>query len=274
MLASGVRTRTSCAVAPMVAAHFLLKPPNVWDVVAIEGVLPPPDMVDAIGTTVAIKLPDLWMQNLRITASRTKYDIVLATLPMAMLDSVQDMVQRVGGDTAKLYELLKARLLGSCGLTDWQMIAECSKQLTNVMVALLPGKLFLYHFLMRLPDNIRSAIEACKFKTPRDFAAFADSLWGACGRPALPLLLLLCRRLHCPPSTTSPACGQETALPAATISGPTARHRQQPRVCCGFWSGTFLPYQSGAPPTGLTLQGADSKPIPLWSIVHTTIRVV
>ena len=59
--------------------------------------------------------------------------------------------------------------MGSYGLTDWQMIAELvalpalgdlrPTQLMDAMVALLPpgelpGKLFLYHFLMRLPNNI------------------------------------------------------------------------------------------------------------------------
>ena len=49
---------------------------------------------------------------------------MLATLPMAMLDSLQDVVQHVADDTADAYERLKERLMGSYGITDWQMIAE------------------------------------------------------------------------------------------------------------------------------------------------------
>jgi hypothetical protein len=87
---------------------------------------------------VAVKLPDFWVKDpkmwfvqaeaqfrrARITAETTMYDYVLMKLPQDVVMSVRALVSAIEADPVKQeasYTLMKEALLGSNGMTKWQM---------------------------------------------------------------------------------------------------------------------------------------------------------
>lgn len=165
---------------------------------------------------VAVKLPDFWVAKPRIwflqadacfrtsniTADRTKYDHVLAKLPMEVLESVADVVEEVAEDAAAedCYQRLRERLTGSYGDTEWQQLEKLvtlpglgdmrPSALMNQMLSLLPvgekpGKLFLHLFLRHLPAEVRGRLTDVKFDSPRAMAEQADRIWASNGGNSL-----------------------------------------------------------------------------------------
>ena len=87
---------------------------------------------------VAVKLPEFWVKDpkmwfsqaeaqfrgARITAETTMYDYVLMKLPQDVVMSVRALISAIEADPVKQeasYTLLKEALMGSFGMTKWQM---------------------------------------------------------------------------------------------------------------------------------------------------------
>ena len=155
------------------------------------------------GSTVSVKLPSFWAGEphvwfaqaeaqfvlRRITCSLTKYYHVAAVLPQEVARSVLDILQDVPSEEP--YEELKSRLVQSFALTDYQRAEQFVRlpglgdrrpsELMNTMLALLPSGhppffLFKYHFLQRLPADIRGHLITKKCENARDLAILADKL--------------------------------------------------------------------------------------------------
>jgi len=129
---------------------------------------------------------------------RTQYDHVLAKLPCEVLESVSDLVKEVAADPAATdcYCRLRDRLTGSYDETDWQRLERLVTHggignrrptaLMNQLLALLPtgekpGKLFLHHFLLHLPADVRSQLTSAPQDNPRALAEVANRIWAARG---------------------------------------------------------------------------------------------
>ena len=158
---------------------------------------------------VSVKLPDFWTEdpnlwflhaeaafrNAQITGSKT----IVQKLPRKIMVSVRGLIMGSAASSETPYEDLKAKLVYSYTLSCWQKVSrlihhpglgDCRPTaLIYTMLALLleddtPGSLFLGLFLERLPFEIRDHLVSREFKTPREMALYADSLWDA--RKAIP----------------------------------------------------------------------------------------
>ena len=113
--------------------------------------------------------------------------------------SVRGLIVGSAASSATPFEDLKAKLVSSYTLSCWQKVSrlihhpglgDCRPTaLIYTMLALLleddtPGSLFLGLFLERLPFEIKDLLVSWEFKTPREMALYADSLWDA--RKAIP----------------------------------------------------------------------------------------
>jgi hypothetical protein len=102
------------------------------------------------------------------------------------------LVKAVDDSTPDAFEQLKSRLVGSFWQSKWQQANAIidhpgvgdtrPSALMNSMLSLLPegekpGRLFLVHFLQRLPAEIRNHLAGARCESPRDIAAHADVLW-------------------------------------------------------------------------------------------------
>ena len=150
--------------------------------------------------------PNLWFlhaeaafRNAQITQSKTKFDHILQKLPQKIMVSVRGLIVGSAASSATPFEDLKAKLVSSYTLSCWQKVSrlihhpglgDCRPTaLIYTMLALLleddtPGSLFLGLFLERLPFEIKDLLVSWEFKTPREMALYADSLWDA--RKAIP----------------------------------------------------------------------------------------
>jgi hypothetical protein len=132
---------------------------------------------------VAVKLPDFWVKDLkmwfsqaevqfrraRVTAETTMYDFVLMKLPQDVVMSVRALVLPIEADPVKQeasYTLMKEALLGSYGMTKWQMAyallyhpdlgdrrpsAMMAEMLSLRYETTVPDSLFLALFLHQRP---------------------------------------------------------------------------------------------------------------------------
>jgi hypothetical protein len=160
---------------------------------------------------VAVKLPDFWVKDpkmwfsqaeaqfrrARITAETTMYDYVLMKLPQDVVMSVRSLVSAIEADPVKQeasYTLMKEALLGSYGMTKWQMAfslldhpdlgdrrpsAMMAEMLSLRFETTAPDSLFLALFLRRLPASIRDHLAAANHTTATEMATHADILWDA-----------------------------------------------------------------------------------------------
>jgi hypothetical protein len=160
---------------------------------------------------VAVKLPDFWVKDpkmwfsqaeaqfrrARITAETTMYDYILMKLPQEVVMSVRALVSAIEADPVKQersYTLMKEALLGSYGMTKWQMAyslldhpdlgdrrpsAMMAEMLSLRFETTAPDSLFLALFLRRLPASIRDHLAAANHTTATEMAAHADILWDA-----------------------------------------------------------------------------------------------
>jgi hypothetical protein len=160
---------------------------------------------------VAVKLPDFWVKDpkmwfsqaeaqfgrARITAETTMYDYVLMKLPQDVVMSVRSLVSAIEADPVKQemsYTLMKEALLGSYGMTKWQMAyalldhpdlgdrrpsAMMAEMLSLRYETTAPDSLFLALFLHRLPPSIRDHLSAANHTTATEMSAHADILWDA-----------------------------------------------------------------------------------------------
>jgi hypothetical protein len=166
---------------------------------------------------VAVKLPDFWVKDpkmwfsqaeaqfrrARVTAETTMYDYVLMKLPQDVVMSVRALVLAIEADPVKQeqsYTLMKEALLGSYGMTKWQMAhslldhpdlgdrrpsAMMAEMLSLRYETTAPDSLFLTLFLRRLPPSIRDHLSAANHATATEMAAHADILWDARGTAAV-----------------------------------------------------------------------------------------
>ena len=160
---------------------------------------------------VAVKLPDFWIKDpkmwfaqaeaqfrrSRITAETTMYDYILMKLPQDVVMSVRALVSAIEADPVKQetsYTLMKEALLGSYGMTKWQMAyalldhpdlgdrrpsAMMAEMLSLRYETTAPDSLFLALFLRRLPPSIREHLSAANHTTATEMSAHADILWDA-----------------------------------------------------------------------------------------------
>jgi HEPN domain-containing protein len=160
---------------------------------------------------VAIKLPDFWIKDpkmwfsqaeaqfrhARITAESTMYDYILMKLPQDVVMSVRSLVSAIEADPVKQersYTLMKEALLGSYGMTKWQMAyalldhpdlgdrrpsAMMAEMLSLRYETTAPDSLFLALFLRRLPAAIRDHLAAANHTTATEMSTHADILWDA-----------------------------------------------------------------------------------------------
>jgi hypothetical protein len=160
---------------------------------------------------VAVKLPDFWVKDpkmwfaqaeaqfrrARVTAETTMYDYVLMKLPQDVVMSVRALVSAIEADPVKQeqsYTLMKEALLGSYGMTKWQMAyslldhpdlgdrrpsAMMAEMLSLRYETTAPDSLFLALFLRRLPASIRDHLAAANHTTATEMATHADILWDA-----------------------------------------------------------------------------------------------
>ena len=164
-------------------------------------------------THVAVKLPDFWVKDpkmwfaqaeaqfrrARVTAETTMYDYILMKLPQDVVMSVRSLVSAIEADPVKQetsYTLMKEALLGSYGMTKWQMAyalldhPDLGDRRPSAMMAEMlalryettaPDSLFLALFLRRLPPFIRDHLSAANHTTATEMATHADILWDARG---------------------------------------------------------------------------------------------
>jgi hypothetical protein len=160
---------------------------------------------------VAVKLPEFWVKDpkmwfsqaeaqfrrARVTAETTMYDYVLMKLPQDVVMSVRALVSAIEADPVKQeqsYTLMKEALLGSYGMTKWQMAyslldhpdlgdrrpsAMMAEMLSLRFETTAPDSLFLALFLRRLPASIRDHLAAANHTTATEMATHADILWDA-----------------------------------------------------------------------------------------------
>jgi hypothetical protein len=160
---------------------------------------------------VAVKLPDFWVKDpkmwfsqaeaqfrrARVTAETTMYDYILMKLPQEVVMSVRALVSAIEADPVKQersYTLMKEALLGSYGMTKWQMAyslldhpdlgdrrpsAMMAEMLSLRFETTAPDSLFLALFLRRLPASIRDHLAAANHTTATEMATHADILWDA-----------------------------------------------------------------------------------------------
>jgi HEPN domain-containing protein len=160
---------------------------------------------------VAVKLPDFWVKDpkmwfsqaeaqfrrARVTAETTMYDYILMKLPQDVVMSVRSLVSAIEADPVKQeqsYTLMKEALLGSYGMTKWQMAyalldhpdlgdrrpsAMMAEMLSLRYETTAPDSLFLALFLRRLPPSIRDHLSAANHTTATEMSAHADILWDA-----------------------------------------------------------------------------------------------
>ena len=146
---------------------------------------------------VAVKLPEFWVKDpkmwfsqaeaqfrrARVTAETTMYDYVLMKLPQDVVMSVRALVSAIEADPVKQeqsYTLMKEALLGSYGMTKWQMAyslldhpdlgdrrpsAMMAEMLSLRFETTAPDSLFLALFLRRLPVSIRDHLAAANHTT-------------------------------------------------------------------------------------------------------------
>jgi hypothetical protein len=133
----------------------------------------------------------------RVTAETTMYDYVLMKLPQDVVMSVRALVSAIEADPVKQeqsYTLMKEALLGSYGMTKWQMAyslldhpdlgdrrpsAMMAEMLSLRYETTAPDSLFLALFLRRLPASIRDHLAAANHTTATEMATHADILWDA-----------------------------------------------------------------------------------------------
>jgi len=160
---------------------------------------------------VAVKLPEFWVKDpkmwfaqaeaqfrrARVTAETTMYDYILMKLPQDVVMSVRALVSAIEADPVKQeqsYTLMKEALLGSYGMTKWQMAyalldhpdlgdrrpsAMMAEMLSLRFETTAPDSLFLALFLRRLPPSIRDHLSAANHTTATEMSAHADILWDA-----------------------------------------------------------------------------------------------
>jgi hypothetical protein len=160
---------------------------------------------------VAVKLPEFWVKDpkmwfaqaeaqfrrARVTAETTMYDYILMKLPQDVVMSVRALVSAIEADPVKQeqsYTLMKEALLGSYGMTKWQMAyslldhpdlgdrrpsAMMAEMLSLRFETTAPDSLFLALFLRRLPVSIRDHLAAANHTTATEMATHADILWDA-----------------------------------------------------------------------------------------------
>jgi len=146
---------------------------------------------------VAVKLPEFWVKDpkmwfaqaeaqfrrARVTAETTMYDYILMKLPQDVVMSVRALVSAIEADPVKQeqsYTLMKEALLGSYGMTKWQMAyalldhpdlgdrrpsAMMAEMLSLRFETTAPDSLFLALFLRRLPPSIRDHLSAANHTT-------------------------------------------------------------------------------------------------------------
>jgi len=163
---------------------------------------------------VAVKLPDFWVKDpkmwfaqaeaqfrrARVVAETTMYDYILMKLPQEVVMSVRALVSAIEADPVKQensYTLMKEALLGSYGMTKWQMAyslldhpdlgdrrpsAMMAEMLSLRYETTAPDSLFLALFLRRLPASIRDHLAAANHTT----ATVVDSLAAVSVRSASP----------------------------------------------------------------------------------------
>jgi hypothetical protein len=125
------------------------------------------------------------------------YDYVLMKLPQEVVMSVRALVSAIEADPVKQeqsYTLMKEALLGSYGMTKWQMAyslldhpdlgdrrpsAMMAEMLSLRFETTAPDSLFLALFLRRLPTSIRDHLAAANHTTATEMATHADILWDA-----------------------------------------------------------------------------------------------
>jgi hypothetical protein len=133
----------------------------------------------------------------RVTAETTMYDYILMKLPQDVVMSVRALVSAIEADPVKQeqsYTLMKEALLGSYGMTKWQMAyslldhpdlgdrrpsAMMAEMLSLRFETTAPDSLFLALFLRRLPASIRDHLAAANHTTATEMATHADILWDA-----------------------------------------------------------------------------------------------
>jgi len=160
---------------------------------------------------VAVKLPEFWVKDpkmwfsqaeaqfrrARITTETTMYDYVLMKLPQDVVMSVRALISAIEADPVKQeasYTLLKEALMGSFGMTKWQMAyalldhPDLGDRRPSAMMAEMlalrfetspPDSLFLALFLRRVPTSIRDHLAAANHETATAMATHADILWDA-----------------------------------------------------------------------------------------------
>jgi len=132
-----------------------------------------------------------------VTAETTMYDYILMKLPQDVVMSVRALVSAIEADPVKQeqsYTLMKEALLGSYGMTKWQMAyalldhpdlgdrrpsAMMAEMLSLRYETTAPDSLFLALFLRRLPPSIRDHLSAANHTTATEMSAHADILWDA-----------------------------------------------------------------------------------------------
>ncbi len=118
-------------------------------------------------------------------------------LPQDVVMSVRSLVSAIEADPVKQeasYTLIKEALLGSYGMTKWQMAyslldhpdlgdrrpsAMMAEMLSLRFETTAPDSLFLALFLRRLPAAIRDHLAAANHTTATEMATHADILWDA-----------------------------------------------------------------------------------------------
>jgi hypothetical protein len=151
-----------------------------------------------------LKLPTFWSESpaswflyaesrfrLRdVTSEAQRFDNLVAALPRDSVRLVLDVLENPSATTP--YTQLKARLLASHELTDFQRIEKLHQMgdlgdrkpsdLLASMLELCPrgheaNKFFLFLFLQRLPAKLRVLLGDDENADPRDLATKADRLW-------------------------------------------------------------------------------------------------
>lgn len=160
-------------------------------------------------SAVALKLPTFWASQPRawfiqaeaqftlrnITADDTKYYHLVAALDQQSAERLLDVLEQPPAEGK--YDQLKARLLGTFGLTQQQRASRLlniaglgdrrPSELMDEMLALLgdhrPCMLFEELFRQQLPADIRMALVSADFTDPRAVARLADELWVSRAQP-------------------------------------------------------------------------------------------
>ena len=209
--------------------------------------------------TPSITLPPFWPTNAtawfalaesrfrvrRIYDEWDRYDNVVSSLAADSIRLVLDIVTNPPEDDP--YTVLKDRLLGTHQLTDYQRIEQLiavgslgdrkPSQLLAQMLELCPAgeersKFFSFHFLQRLPQELRIMLGDDDHQEIQQLAAKADRLWAIHGH-----------RLHGVVAAVAPPEDPQQAINAVNHSrgGRTSRGRGRGR-------GSQTPRGGGANP--------------------------